>query len=83
MINEPHAVTAETADFFSRDDVTYLARNRVSFFPFLAKGQKNVKELLVCFFFFVPGQQSFSLSAIFLSPEHVSAFLGCVFVRDK
>lgn len=41
MINKPHAVTAETTGFFSRDDVTYLEHNCVSSFPSLAREQER------------------------------------------
>jgi len=70
MINEPHAITAETAGFFSSYDVIYLAHNRVSSFPSVAKGQKNVKEPLVCFLFLVPG-------SFVLTPRHFSLPGAC------
>lgn len=79
MINEPHAITAETAGFFFRDDVTYLAHNRVSSFPSLAKGQKNVKEPLVCFLFFVPGQLR-SHSPPFFSPRSMFVRFSAAFL---
>lgn len=82
MINEPHAITAETAGFFFRDDVTYLAHNRVSSFPSLAKGAEKRQGASRLLPFLRSRTAPFSLPAIFLSPKHVCAFLRRVFVRD-
>lgn len=78
MINEPHAATAETAGFFSRDDVTYLEHNCASSLPPLPpagvqKKRQGASHLLP---FLRPRTASF-----LLSPRPGERF--CVFVRDK